>query len=126
MSMISPISAFGWCDTYIEMDSYTAHHGEKVTVKVELFGSNIGIYGTDKWIKGANIDFLVLKKDKNGKISNLVNNVIHTNKWGNAYYTIDTSYLEPGYYGLLAEFPIHEGWGYYYMNSSRTSTLTVT
>jgi hypothetical protein len=43
MSTISPISAEGIYATYMTMDSYTVHHGENVTVKVDcsLMGEDI-------------------------------------------------------------------------------------
>lgn len=105
MSTISPISAMEVYDSYIKMGSYTVHQGENVTVKVELFAENAGIFGTDKWVNGATLDFKLLKKDKDGEFHYLVYNRIFTNEYGNAYYTIDTSNLEPGHYGLVADYP---------------------
>jgi hypothetical protein len=122
---VSPISAMRVYDTHIDIGSYTVHHGEAVTVKVELFAENAGIFGTDQWVNGATLDFKLLKKDKDGEIHYPINDYIFTNEWGNAYYTIDTSNLEPGHYGLLAYFPFARG-KCVFTDSTGSSTLTVT
>jgi hypothetical protein len=127
MSTISPISAGGIYATYMTMDSYTVHHGENVTVKVELYSDGAGILGTDGWIDHAKLDFRVLKKDKDGSIVVIREKTISTNLWANAYYTIDTSDMEPGQYALTANFPwSYNSLGDIFLKSERLSSLTVT
>jgi hypothetical protein len=127
MSTISPISAGGIYATYFTMDSYTVHHGENVTVKVELYSDGGGYLGSDGWIDHAYIDFRVLKKDKDGSIVIIRDATISTNLWANAYYTIDTSDMEPGQYALTANLPwSYSPLGYIFLPSEGSSSLTVT
>jgi hypothetical protein len=92
-----------------------------------LFSDGGGYLGSDGWIDHANLDFRVLKKDKDGSIVVIREKTISTNLWANAYYTIDTSDMEPGQYALTANFP----WsfslaGYIFLKSEKLSSLTVT
>lgn len=123
---VSPSSA-GIYNTYVKMDSYTVHHGENVTVKVELFSDGGGWFGSDGWVDHAKLLIDVLAKDKNDHVITVMRERIYTNLWANAYYTIDTSGMEPGYYELEVYFPrTFTSHGNVYLSSEGSAGLLVT
>jgi len=123
---VSPISAEGIYNTYVEMDSYTVHHGENVTVKVEAFSKGGGFLGSDGWLNCKRLHLDVVAKDNNNNLILVIRDRFDLNMWGNGYCTIDTSGLGPGEYAMIVDIPQGYQDGNIYLRSSGTSTLFVT
>lgn len=127
ISTISPISA-GIYDTYVTMDpSYTVHHGDNVTVKVELFSKEGGFLGSDGWLEHGRLFYSVIAKNKNDAIIWVMRDEFKTNMWGNGYFTINTSGLEPGQYALEVDVPrSYSTEGDIFLSSEGSAGLLVT
>lgn len=103
MFLVSSISAVSASDTgigtYIRMDSpITVHQGDKLEIKVELYGIQTGYpQGSDEWITGDKIYMSVY-----GGESFKWEGTSETNFFGNAYFKLNTANMTPGNYTIEA------------------------
>jgi hypothetical protein len=120
MFLFSSISAVAATDegkigTYMHVKDITAHKGELIKLKVELYGIRSGMYDSDEWLRHQNIHIQYYINDTCKSYDRA------TNLWGNAYFPIYTGYLEPGKHDIKLTFDGYER----YFGCTKTIVLTV-
>lgn len=109
-------------NTHIDIGShFTAHQGDFKNIKVEFWGDDDGIFGSDSYLAHANLHYEVSRGNEYYRAGDLV-----TNWLGNAYFNIDTRDLDPGEYDIVIRYYGGPGqFNSYYNHSSKSSKLTV-
>ncbi len=107
--------------TYLVLDTpQKVHQGETLEVKSTYYGKRSVIW--DKWISGGRIYGRLKDLNNMGDYDKAFwENNTTTNFWGNAYFYIDTSNLEPGEYIIfLVTMEGHD-----YQRANRNIVFTV-